>query len=131
MSRPTIGQAELEVLSYIADHPPATVREVADHLATTKGQSRTTALSMMERLRRKGFITRDRDESGVYRYAPSSPKSEVMRGLVGDFLERTLGGSVSPFVAYLSEEAELSDAQVAELKRMVERLEARRGEGKV
>jgi hypothetical protein len=33
-----------------------------------------------------------------------------------------LGGSVSPFVAYLAEEAEMSEAEVAELRKVVREL---------
>ena len=43
------------------------------------------------------------------------------------FVERTLGGTVSPFVAYLSERGELTDEEVAELEALVTRLQKDRG----
>ena len=33
VNQPRIGQAELEILHYVHDHQPVTVRQVADHLA--------------------------------------------------------------------------------------------------
>ena len=42
------------------------------------------------------------------------------------FVERNLDGSVSPFLAYLSEAGDLSDEQVRELQRIVGRLNATR-----
>src|SRR5687767_2968797 len=42
--RPNIGHAEMDVLRFVAEHHPVTVRDVADHVAETKGHTRTTAL---------------------------------------------------------------------------------------
>jgi predicted transcriptional regulator len=120
--KPSVGRAEVEVLRYIADHPGATVTEVGEYLAETKGQTRNTALNMMERLRTKGFLRREKVE-GVFRYRPSETKVKLMEGLVDDFVDTVLGGSVSPLVAYLSKRVEVDDAQLAELRRLVDQLE--------
>lgn len=117
-----IGRAELEILQYIQDHHPITVREVAEHLARTKGHTRTTALNIMERLRDKGYLTREK-QGGVYRYAPSQPKPQLQRSLVRDFVERVLRGSLEPFVTYLAQDARVTDEQLAELKKLVSELE--------
>ena len=122
--RPGIGRAEQDILRYIQDHHPISVREVADHLAETKGHTRTTALNIMERLREKGHLTRDKVE-GVYLYSPSQPKAEQMRTLVKEFVEGMLGGSLDPFVAYLTHEARLSGAQLQELRQLLNEIEPR------
>jgi predicted transcriptional regulator len=126
--RETIGREEMQVLRYVADRHPVSVREVAEHVAATSGKARTTVLTVMERLREKGYLVRRR-KGGVYRYSPRRSQSDVLKSLVADFVREALGGSVSPFVAYLAEEAELSDAQVRELAGLVSELEARRGAG--
>jgi len=125
---PGIGRAELEILNYIQDHQPATVRDVAEHFARTKGHVRTTVLNVMRRLVHKGYLTRAKVE-GVYQYRPKSPKPQVLRRLVSEFVEKALEGSVSPFVAYLAEDAELSGQDLRELRKLVELLERQR-EGK-
>src|SRR4051812_25576625 len=94
---PNIGRAELEILRYVSDHHPVTVRDVADHVSATKGHGRTTVLNVMARLCRKGYLTRGKVD-GVYRYSPRVPKKDLLRTLVRDFVERALGGSLSPFV---------------------------------
>jgi predicted transcriptional regulator len=121
--KPGIGRAELELLCYIQEHHPVTVREAGEHLARTKGQTRTTALNMMERLREKGHLTREKRE-GVYHYSPSQPRPQLLRSLVRDFVEGALGGSVEPFVAYLIQEASVDEAQLRELRELVQHLEA-------
>jgi predicted transcriptional regulator len=120
--RPSIGRAELEILNYVGDHRPVTVRDVADHVSKTKGHTRTTVLNVMTRLCRKGYLTRKRVE-GVYRYSPRVPKATLLRSLVSDFVDDALGGSVSPFVAYLAEDAQVSEEELDELRRIVRELE--------
>src|ERR1044071_9311408 len=108
-----IGAAELEVLHFIQEHHPVTVRDVADHFASSKGQVRTTLLNVMERLRKKGFLVRKKTH-GLFHYSPRVPRAELLNRLVGDFVNRTLGGSVAPFMAYLVRETNLTDDQVRE-----------------
>ena len=126
--RPNIGRAELEILHYVHDHHPVTVRDVADHVSKTKGHARTTVLNVMARLSRKGYLTRKRVE-GVYHYSPRVPKAQLLRSLVSDFVDKALGGSLSPFVAYLAEDARVSEQELEELKRIVSELEPQRGSG--
>jgi predicted transcriptional regulator len=76
----------------------------------------------MERLRQKGYLTRSKAESGVYRYAPKVSPGEVMKGLVRDFIRKTLGGTVTPFVAYLNEADDLTAEEQEALRRFVETL---------
>ena len=127
-NRETIGREEMQVLRYVADNHPVSVREVADHVAATSGKARTTVLTVMERLREKGYLVR-RKKGGIYRYSPKRFQADVLRSLVADFVREALGGSVSPFVAYLAEDADLDDEQVRELGRLVADLEARRAGG--
>ena len=125
--RASLGRAELEILQYAVDRYPVTVREVADHAAETKGYARTTVLTVMERLRKKGYLTR-RKAGGVYQYRPKLPKGELLEHLIGDFVDRVLGGSVSPFVAYLAQTDNLTEEEVARLKKAVQELEVRQKE---
>ena len=122
--RETIGREEMQILRYVADHHPVSVREVADHVAITSGKARTTVLTVMERLREKGYLVR-RKKDGLYRYSPKRSQTEVLKSLVADFVREALGGSVSPFVAYLAEDANLDDEQLKDLGRLVADLESR------
>ncbi len=126
--RETIGREEMQILRYVADHHPVSVREVADHVAATSGKARTTVLTVMERLREKGYLVR-RKKGGVYRYRPKRSQADVLRSLVADFVLEALGGSVSPFVAYLAEDADLNEEQLRELRDLVAGLDARRAGG--
>ncbi len=120
MKPPQLGEQELEILRFVNDRGPVSVREAFDEWAAPRGKARTTVLTMMERLREKGFLTRERSQDGsTFVYAPSVAKAELMRGLVQDFVEKTLGGSLAPFVAYLSDAPNLSEKELNELRQLV------------
>ena len=121
-----VTPAEWEVLQYILEHHPIPVREVAEHFGGTHGHARTTVLTLMERLRTKGYLTRRKIDQ-LNHYSPSGPKNELLQGLVREFVQKALGGSVSPFVAYLSGEARLKPEELDELKRLVDELDAQQG----
>ena len=116
-----VGRAELEILHFVQDHHPVSVRDVANHFAEARGHVRTTILNVMERLRKKGFLTRKKS-GGIFQYQPRVGKADLLRSLVGDFVDKTLGGSLSPFVAYLSRDANLSEKELSELKQVVSEL---------
>jgi predicted transcriptional regulator len=127
MSKPSIGDQELALLHYLAEHDGAAVGEVAAGFGEPRGLARSTVLTMMERLRGKGYLRR-RQSGGVYRYTAATGPGEAMRSAVGSFVEKTLSGSVSPFVAWMSERAEVSDDELAELEALVTQLQSRRKE---
>ena len=130
MPRPeSLGRVELDVLRLVAEHHPLSVREAADKLADTSGQARTTVLTVLERLRKKGFLTR-RKSGGVNRYSPRVAVATLVQSLIGDFVTGVLGGSVSPFVAYLGQRTELAPGELDELKRLVRELETREAAGR-
>ena len=126
MRRAPLGELELEVLGYVADHHPVGARQVADEFGEPRGLARTTILTVLENLRAKGYVTRKK-EGRVFLYSPASTKTELLRTLVQGFVEKTLGGSVSPIVAYLDQSRQISDEELAKLQRLVEDLRAERG----
>jgi len=127
MRRKTIGDQELALLQYLGENQPASVGEVAAGFGESRGLARSTVLTMMERLRAKGYLRRAQ-HAGIYRYEATAGQQEVVNSAVGSFVEKTLQGSISPFVAWMSEKAEVSDDELAELQALVSRLQSQRRE---
>ena len=123
----SIGDREMLLLQHIAELKNATVAEVVAVFGESQGLARSTVLTMMERLREKGYLDR-KQVDGVYRYSTVSGPVEVMRGAVESFVQTKLRGSVSPFVAWMSERGEVSDTELAELEQLVGKLKSRRKE---
>jgi predicted transcriptional regulator len=127
MHKPSIGDQELALLHHLDERGQASVGEVAASFGEPRGLARSTVLTMMERLRTKGYVKR-RQLKGMYRYSTVTGAGEAMHSAVGSFVEKTLSGSVSPFVAWMSESAEVSDDELAELEALVSQLQSRRKE---
>jgi len=121
----SIGEQELALVRYIADRGGVTVGEAADEFGAARSLARSTVLTMMERLRKKGYLARRLDE-GVYRYRARASSSDLLKSAVQRFVERNLDGSVSPFLAYLSEGGKVSESELRELEALVARLNANR-----
>ncbi len=119
--RKNLSDLELELLRYLASSGPRTAREAAEGFGEANGYARTTVMTLLERLRTKGYLTREKVE-GVFRYSSKLNSGELMRSVVGRFVQHALGGSVSPLVAFLAENPRLSDAEVAELRRLVDEI---------
>ena len=128
MRKATIGDQELALLQHIDESGAASVGEIAASFGEPRGLARSTVLTMMERLRGKDYLKR-RQLKGMFRYSIATGPGEAMRSAVGSFVEKTLSGSVSPFVAWMSEHAEVSDDELVELEALVAQLQSRRKEG--
>lgn len=113
---------ELEVMRFVSANAPISVRDAAEQFGEERGLARTTILTVMERLRKKGFLKRE-SVDGVFLYSPAVAEEKLMRGIVEEFVEKTLGGSLAPFVAYLNDARGLTPEELADLKAMVEDME--------
>ncbi|HLK60668.1 MAG TPA: BlaI/MecI/CopY family transcriptional regulator [Chthonomonadaceae bacterium] len=123
MRKPTVGNQEMEVLRFVAEHAPISTGEVARQYGEPHGLARGTIIKMMERLEKKGYLTRQQVE-GVYQYMPSVPKQELWQNLMRDFVEKTFKGSVSPIVAYLTHTRQVSEEDLEELGKLVDEMRA-------
>jgi predicted transcriptional regulator len=121
----SIGDQELALLRFVSEHGQTTVAQAAAGFGQPRGLARSTVLTMMERLRKKGHLGR-RPAGGVYRYASRTAPITALRQAVQTFVDRTLGGSVTPFVAYLAERERLSDEEVTELEALLAKMQRER-----
>jgi predicted transcriptional regulator len=125
-AKPNITRAEMDVLRYVLDHQPVTLRQIADAMAEKKQLAKTTTQTLLERLRKKGAVLRDAVD-GLNQYRSTLAREEVYQNVVDDFVSGTLGGSLSPIVAYLTDRADLTESEVADLQQLLDKLE---GDGK-
>jgi len=125
MREPSLGEQELNILRVVAEDGPLTAAEVTERFAGSEKLARTTIHTVLERLRGKGYLQREKCE-GIYRYSSSTEKTTLLTDLVGTFMQRTLRGSLKPFMSYLANAEEISDEELTELKELVRTLEGRR-----
>ncbi len=122
-----VGEQEWELLQFIAgcDGDGITVGEAADAFGKARDLSRSTVVTMMERLRAKNFLTRAKgDGAGVFRYFAARQTGDVQRGLIARFVEKTLAGSLTPLAAYFANAHKLTPSEMAELRRLLAKLDS-------
>jgi predicted transcriptional regulator len=117
-----LGEQELEILRHISRHPSVTSGAVAEHFAQARNVARTTVVTMMDRLRKKGYLVRKKID-GIYRYSSRMPESTLLQSLIRDFADRVLGGSIEPFASFLAKRANLSKRQRQDLAQIIRDIE--------
>lgn len=120
--KPKVSPAEMDVLREVMDHEPVTLRTVADLMTAKKGLALTTVQTLLVRLQTKGYVKRDQVD-GVWQYSLNVVRPALEKSLVDDFVENMLGGSISPFFAYLNEKGSLAPSEQAALESLIQKIE--------
>lgn len=115
---PSLGQLELEVLKITWNEPGSSVNEITDRLLEHKDYARTTVLTVIQRLHKKGFLTRSK-EQGSFRYYPTESKEEVMGSLTQRFIQSTFEGSASNLIQHLTSTSLTTD-ELAEMRAIID-----------
>lgn len=116
-----IGAIELRLLQHITKTGPMSVREAADSFGKEHGVGLTTVQQMMDRMRKKELLQREQ-VNGTWVYRSVESREELLKGVVKDFVERTLGGSLEPFALYLADRSSVSEQTLTELRSIVGQL---------
>lgn len=108
--------AEWNVMECLWEHPtkPLTGGEVAKKLAETVGWSRTTALTMLRRMEKKGLVASD-DEGKKITYRPLIKRWNAVERENEAFLTRIYKGSVAEMLSAFTEQEMLSESDLDEL----------------
>ena len=128
MADRSLGDQAQAVLRFISERNEATVGEVAEGFGDPQGLSRSTIVTVMDRLRAQGYLTRTKGDDGVFRYSPVQPQEEVLSWLITRFIDTTLAGRLTAFSAYFTRSEKLNAAEKAELNRLLAKMED--GDGK-
>ena len=116
--------AELDILAVLWRLGPMTVREV--HEALDKNSGYTTTLKQMQLMTDKGLLKRsERFRSHVYE--ASVPKEQTRKEIAGDLLKRAFDGSAQSLVMGALSAQPASSAELAEIRRMVDRFAREKG----
>ena len=127
--KPSISDAELAVLKILWKHGPQTVRQVESHLGRRKKWAYTTILTLLSRLRDKGYAAQDRGPAeaaggGAAHVFRAAVTHRQLLGLgLKDLADRMCDGTAGPLVHALVESQQLSTTDIAHLRRMLNELE--------
>jgi BlaI family penicillinase repressor len=119
---PKISESEWLVMRVLWSRDGITANEIVEKLAGRTQWKPKTVKTLINRLVKKGAVRFDR-EGRQYRYHPTVSEAECVRKERVSFVQRVYGGTAKPMLAAFLEDAELSQEDIAELKRILEEKE--------
>ncbi|WP_045764601.1 BlaI/MecI/CopY family transcriptional regulator [Xanthomonas albilineans] len=117
-----ISEAEAVVMEVLWERHPLSAEEVFAALSGHGGWAEPTVKTLLNRLLNKGAIRADK-QGRRYLYTPLLQRAQWVQQQSEGLLDRLFGGRIAPLVAHFSERGKLSDADVAELKRLIQELD--------
>lgn len=117
-----LGPLESEILRLIWEAGETSVDEVHKTLAGGRDIAYTTVQTVMTRLAQRGLLER-RKSGRAHLYRATVPREEVAGSTLNEMVQRFFGGRRLSAVSFLLGRERLSEEEVAELKRLVDRLE--------
>ena len=114
--------AELAILQVLWQQGPSTVRQVHERLAPARATGYTTTLKLLQIMAGKGLVSRDESQR-THVYQARLSQQRTQKQLVGDLLERAFAGSARKLVMQTLEAGDVSDDELAEIRRFLDELE--------
>jgi len=125
VKHPAISGAEWQVLQAVWERHPSTAGEIVRRLEGKTEWRPRTIKTLLNRLVSKGAVSCEKD-GARYLYSPRVRREECVREESRSFLERVFGGAAAPALVHFVEQAELSRAEIDQLKAILERKKGRR-----
>jgi predicted transcriptional regulator len=125
-SGPPVSDAELDVLKVLWAEGPSTVRDVEARLRKRRRRwAYTTILTLLSRLKEKGYVKQDRTGGAAHVFAAAITREQLLADGLSDLADRICDGTASPLVHALVQGKRLSSEEIAGLRKMLDELEAK------
>lgn len=118
-----ISEAELVVMEALWEQSPLTANDVADRVTDARDWSAQTVKTLLSRLMAKDVIAADQD-GRRFLYRPLVAREDYVASESGRLVNRLFGGRVSPLVAQLASQDQLSEDDIAELEAILKGLKS-------
>ncbi len=118
-----ISDAESHVMEVLWRAPgPVVAEQVVVALAESQHWQTATVKTLLNRLLKKGAIAAEKD-GRRFLYRAVLPRETWLARESEDLVQRLFGGRIAPLVAHFSSRRKLSQADLGELRRLIDRLD--------
>ena len=118
--------SEWSVLECLWEQSPQTAVQLARALAQRVGWAKSTTMTMLARMEKKGLIGYE-TQGRTKLYCPKVDRADAAAAQTRSFLGRVYRGSVSALMSALTAREELSRAEIDELYAILRQAEERGG----
>ncbi len=125
MARPAqdVTDAELAVLGVLWDDNTATVRQITSKLySASQGSQHATVQKLLDRLKAKGFVSRDRNV-WPHVFSATIAREELIGRRLRTTAEKLCGGSLSPLLTHLIKDTGLNEGERKSLRDLLDELD--------
>ena len=116
---PSVSPAEWKVMKVLWAKSPLTANEIVEELLPKTTWHHKTIRTLINRLLVKKVIGYEQ-KGKAYDYYPLVDELTCVRAENRTFLKRVYGGALKPMLAQFIEDADLSPADIADLKRILD-----------
>ena len=116
---PVLTDHELRLMDVLWKKESATVAEVVEGLAPPP-LTYSTVLTTLRTLEQKGHVTHE-EQGRAFVYRPAVARADAQKTAIRHVLDRFFGNSPGALAVALLDDARLSDAEVARVRRLLGR----------
>ena len=117
MSTPKIFESEYRFCLIMWEHEPVTASALVKLCQEQLGWKRTTTYTVIKRLGERGVL---KNEDGMVTALIS--KTQVQASEIDELVEKRFEGSVPSFIAAFAKRQDLTEADLNEMQRMIDRI---------
>ena len=117
MEIPKIFESEYRFCLILWEHEPITASELVKLCQESLGWKRTTTYTVIKRLSERGVL---KNEEGVVTSLVS--KDEAQASEIDELVEKKFEGSLPAFVAAFTKHQNISEEELDEVQRMIDRI---------
>jgi BlaI family transcriptional regulator, penicillinase repressor len=100
----------------------ASVRDIYEALLERRKIAYTTVMTMMNTLETMRYLKKRRRDR-AFLYCPTRPKSQVISGMIREFIDRVFNGSAEPLLVHLVKDRHVREKDWQKIVRMIEESE--------
>lgn len=117
-----LTDAEWHIMKYLWKNGPSSGKEIVAAMEEQVGWSRSTTLTLLDRLETKGVVA-DSKAEGKKQFFTILDHQNARLAETKSFLERVYDGSLNLMISSLTEKSSLSQSEIDELYSLLDKLE--------
>jgi len=119
-----LPEAELELLAFLHAHGEAAPGTVREAVRTFRPLSHSSVVTLLRRLEARGLVDRRRAPAGkAFLYRATHEAGSTYRGVLSRLVKRVFRGDRMSLVSTLFDVRKPTEAEIAELQDLVDRLQ--------
>lgn len=123
MQQIILTPTEWNIMESVWERAPKIGSEIVKDLKEAAGYSRSTTLTMLMRMTKKGYLECEEDSRGIKTYRPLIEREKAIQQETDHFLNRVYHGSLSLLVSTFTEKQKLSKEEIDNLYEILRKAE--------